>query len=787
MIDEHTLQTLEFEKIISLISGKCLTPYGKEEVEVMQPLFDRQEIERRQTEISQMKDIINFGLAFPLYRLEDCRELLAESQVEGIYLDPKEILSILELVEVSIDLYRYDKDGREKFPAVAEYLARIRAFPELKTEIRRILDEEGQIKDSASSALRKIRLELAESKQKIMARLERILATHRKQEGWQDDVITMRNGRYVIPIPTNRYRSGSGILHDRSQSGATLYVEPEQTVELNNRINLLMQEERLEIERILRALTGEIASRADAMLENTKIIGKLDALYACATFSNLIRGNQPVIADTPTFSLVEARHPLLIVQFSDVDKVVPTTLSLDDTRRAILVTGPNTGGKTVTLKTIGLSILMAQSGLHISADKSSTVGIFENLFADIGDEQSIELSLSTFSSHLKNIVHGLHHADERTLLLFDEIGAGTDPKEGSALAEAIILYVVRKGAKLVATTHYSQLKMLATEYPEIENASLEFDRETLMPTYRLHVGIPGSSYAVEIASRLGLPEEVCRRASELVGQGEKSLDALIASLEAELRRLKEDRTELTERLEKAKQLEELYRVRTEHLSSQVQEEKEKALAETTQFLDQTRREIEKLVADIRRTQASKKSVKEFHRRLRSRQEKIHALQKDVRGGRIDDGVTFHRGDTVEILSLQKQGEIETLLGDDRAKVKIGSILTTVELRNLRKITAPEKKEPRPAIRSSYSLDETERPEIHLRGLTVEEALEKLEKFLDRAVLAGFRQVYIIHGKGTGTLRRVLTQYLKNHPEVVSLRLGDWNEGGVGVTIAKLRE
>jgi len=786
MISEHTITTLEFPKIISLIEGKCRTPFGREEIGRIQPLFDRQQIEQSLNEISQMKDIINFGLAFPLYRLEDCRELLEESQVEGIFLEPKEILLILELVEVSIEIHGYDKEGRVKFPTITEYITQVRAFPELQKEIRRIIDEEGEIKDSASSKLKSVRIELAESKRKIIVRLGNILSSHQKQPGWQDDVITMRNGRYVIPIPTSQYRSGSGILHDRSQSGATLYVEPEQTVDLNNRINLLMQEERLELDRILRALTAEIATRSEALLENTQLIGKLDAIYACAKFSNEIKGSQPTIIDEPAFELVKACHPLLIIQYLDAEKVVPTTIGLDSSRQAVLVTGPNTGGKTITLKTVGLSILMAQSGLHISADEKSTVGVFDNLFADIGDEQSIELSLSTFSSHMKNIIYGLAGASDKVLLLFDEIGAGTDPKEGCALAESIILYGVEKGAKLLATTHYSQLKTLATEYPEIENASLEFDRQTLTPTYRLHLGIPGSSYAVEIASRLGLPEEICHEASSLVGSGEKSLDGLIASLEAELARLKQDRTELTERLAKARQLEEHYRTQSDQLNADVREQKKKALAETQEFLEQTRKEIEKLVADIRKSQASKKAVKEFHHNLQRRQDKIKRLQSGLERQQPSSSV-FHEGDMVEILSLKQQGEIEQLLGNDRAKIKVGTVLTTVALRNLRKITPPTKGKPARSAVSSYSVNEAERPEIHLRGMTVEEALESLERFLDRAVVSGFSQVYIIHGKGTGALRRSLTHYLKNHPEVISVRLGDWNEGGAGVTIAKLKE
>jgi DNA mismatch repair protein MutS2 len=785
MIDQHSINTLEFPKVVSKIAGQCRTPFGKEEVNRRQPLYDRPEIERRLTEVTQMKEIISFGRAFPLYRLDDCRELLDESQVEGMFLDPKEILTVSELVEVSMAIHEYDKEGRENFPAITDYLVRMRAFPELKKEIHRVLDENAEIRDNASSKLKNTRLDLNENKRRIMSRLERILSGQQKQAGWQDDVVTMRSGRYVIPVPTSQYRTGSGILHDRSQSGATLYVEPTETVELNNRINLLMQEERLEMDRILRALTAEIASRSSALLENVRLIGKLDAIYACAQFSRRVKGNQPTIKEAPEFGLIDARHPLLIVQMDDFERVVPITIGLDEARQAVLITGPNTGGKTISLKTVGLSLLMAQSGLHISAGEKSSVGIFKNLFADIGDEQSIELSLSTFSSHMKNIIHGLSGASEETLLLFDEIGAGTDPKEGSALAEAILLYGLQTGSKILATTHYSQLKTLATEYPAIENAALEFDRRTLAPTYRLHLGIPGSSYAVEIARRLGLPQSVCQQASTLVGSGERSLNTLIASLETELTKLKKDSAELDDRLTKARELEKRYQSQIDQLKTDVATERRKALEETELFLDQTRKEIEKLVAEIRQTQASKETVRKFHRAQKGKQEKLKALQLSAEQS-ADDGAVFHVGDSVEILTLRRTGEIEQLLGNDRAKVKVGKVLTTVELRNLRKVSqSPQLKHPRKA--GVISVQQSERPEIHLRGMTVEEALESLEKFLDRAVVAGFSQVYVVHGKGTGTLRRTLTNYLKGHPEVESLRLGNWNEGGAGVTIAKLKD
>jgi len=788
MIDKHTLQTLEYSKVIDTVEGNCLTPYGRVYVSAIAPLDDNDLIKKRLSEVSQMKDIINFGLSFPLYRIEeDIREVLKQSTVEGNRLDPSEIRQVLDLVNDSIRLHSYDQEEHEKFPVIAEYLDRLRAFPELRDEINKAIDKDGSVRDNASPALRKIRIELNETRRKIMAKLENILSNQSKQAGWQDDVVTQRNDRYVIPVPASRYESGSGILHDRSQSGNTFYVEPQITVEMNNRVNLLMQEERLELDRILRALTAEIGIRSEALLENTRIIGQLDRIHASALFSNKIGGNAPTIIDECEVSILEARHPLLVLQLGSLEKVVPTDFEIGKDRQVILITGPNTGGKTITLKTIGLSVLMARSGLHISSDEKSVVGVFNQIHADIGDEQSIELSLSTFSSHITNIIRSLEDAAPDTLLLFDEIGAGTDPREGSALAESIILYGIDRGAKMVATTHYSQLKTMAMEHPEIENASLEFNRETLAPTYRLQLGIPGSSYAVEIASRLGMPKSICDRAGQALGDQEKSLTELIASLQEDLGRIKEDRKELSKRLAKANAQEQFYRMEMERLREDVDTRKKKSLEETETFLTETRREVERLVADIKKSNAGKSAVQAFHQNLKKRQE---SLQKRTqpKAKRPVENASFAVGDMVRVLSLDKQGEIEQLIGSDRAKVKIGNIATTVELRNLSHVDMPTSQAPLAKATSAHvPQDDDISPEIHLRGMTVEEATSSLDQYLDRAVLAGLTQVYVVHGKGTGALRRALAEYLRNHRDVANIRLGDWNEGGAGVTIVKLRE
>jgi len=785
MIDQHTLEVLEYPKIIALIAGKCLTTIGRTQVEAFAPQFDLDFINRRQDEIQQIKDIDNFGLPFPLERLDDCTAYIEHAKVEGVFIEPKEILAVLRLVEISIALNGYDKENRAKFPLIDEYLKRIRAFPELRKQITDALDPTGEVKDSASPALRRIRLELIETRRRTIARLESILVGSKKQSGWQDDVVTQRNGRFVIPVIAGQYRADLGILHDRSQSGATFYVEPQEVVEANNRLNLLLQEEQMEIDRILRAITREIGARSGSLTENWNVIGVLDSFHAAALFANEVKANRPLIEGTAACSLIDARHPLLNLKLKDLTKVVPLTLSLGDDRTAVLVTGPNTGGKTIALKTFGLLTLMAMSGLPIPAKETSRVGVFKQVFADIGDEQSIELSLSTFSSHITNIITAVKNADRDSLVLLDEIGAGTDPKEGAALAEAIVLHLIATGARMIVTTHYSQLKTLALDNPEIENASLSFDRDTLSPTYHLQLGIPGSSYAVEIASRLGMPTDICGHASNLIGSGERSLTALITALESELAAVRREKISLTERLTAAEEMEQLYRTQAEKLRKDVDAEKKKALAETETLLDQTRKETERLVAEIRRTQASPESVKEAHHTIKARQDELKRHKETLKQPAVDQPLDrFIAGDRVRLIDLGHEGEIEELVGEDRARVRIGNITSVVDIRKLEKLGAEPKRSSKSTPRVQAEGMAT--PEIHLRGMTGEEAIDALERFLDRATVSGLHQVFVIHGKGTGALRRTLSEYLKKHPNVESIRLGDWNEGGAGVTIATLK-
>jgi len=784
--DEHTLEVLEYHKIIDILRGLCLTQYGVAKVDEVAPLVDADLIRIKLAEVSQMRDIIRFGQAFPLYRLEDIGEILLKSQTEGIFIEPMNLLAVMELIDVSGSLHDYAKGERDNFPLIAPYLVKLHPFPDLRKAIDKSIDHDGSIKDSASSHLKQIRSDIGSLRRRIIHRLENILSERQKTPGWQDDMVTQRDGRYVIPVLSGQFRQDAGIVHDRSQSGATLYIEPNETVEFNNQLGLLYQQERLEMDRILRQLTGMVGEASDRLLSNIDIIGTLDIIHASAGLSIKTDSEEPRVIGRSRFDIRNARHPLLLYYVEDKSTIVGNDIALDNDRLALIVTGPNTGGKTVALKTVGLLVLMAQSGLHIPVDENTEIGLFDNILADVGDEQSIELSLSTFSSHIRQIVFAVRHSGPNALILLDEIGAGTDPKEGAALAEAILLELIRRKSKVIVTTHYSQLKTLPMTHPEVENASFEFDRASLKPTYRLLIGIPGASYAVEIAQRLGMPADISKHASELLGKGERSLTVLIDSLESELATLRSDKATLEERLQHAAQLEEYYRVQSDKLKNEIDDTRRDSLKEMETLLAESRLEIERLVKNIRESQASKESVKNSHRFLeKARKRHEHLKTKQAAGAKPSNTPAI--GDVVWVESLKQEGELAELMSDNRAKVRVGNILVTVASDSLKRI-ATDSSDKSTAANGGGGLRELTAPgpEIHLRGMTVEEAREALDKFLDSAVISGLTQLYVVHGKGTGALRKSMTEFLKRHTAVASIRLGNWNEGGSGVTVVKLK-
>lgn len=797
---DHTLSTLEFDKIVRVITGLCLTPMGSEVSSERRPTADIAALDRWREEAAEMLTVLRSGGGFPILRVPDIRPHIEHSSLEGSFLDPPAFLQTGEFLGAVDGLLKFSKVSAEAFPRLEAHLEGLSAVYQLRIAIERAITPEGEVHDQASPELARIRREKRGARDAVVTRLERILRHRNTDPARMDDLITLRNDRFVIPMREGDPAANDGVIQDRSSSGATLFVEPMNVVELNNRLRRLALEESREVERILREITDLVREHRQALIDDVAIYGALDAIHAVAQFGVQTDGVIPTRSDSAELDLVEARHPLLVLKAREQRRtpgstpitVVPMTASLGDSTTTIMVTGPNTGGKTVALKTIGLLTLMAQAGWPIPARETSKAGIFQRVIADIGDEQSIESSLSTFSSHLARIRTALEEADDRTLVLLDELGAGTDPKEGSALGEAIVGDLTARGARLVVTTHHTALKTLAQHNPRIQNAAVLFDPKTLSPTYEFRVGLPGASYAIDIARRLGLPKDVTDHADSLVDQQEKDLSQLLLELDERLAAVRQKQEELENSTRAAAALEDLFRARLSKLEQLEKEKKSEALAQAEAIVRNTRQEMERLVREIRETQAESRRIKESHKVI---SQKIESIQKEKREvqpppppKRVAGPVNV--GDKVWIESFRREGEVLTVdESRDQVRVRIGDFLYTMDLSAVEPLAAADTPSPsQKKVASGGYIEQSSEvaPEVSLRGLSAEDALEMLDRYLDEAILAGWEEVRIVHGKGEGVLRRAVGEFLARDKRVTEKRLGHWNEGGDGVTLAKLR-
>jgi DNA mismatch repair protein MutS2 len=794
-VDEHTLGVLEFGKIREMLSRQCLSEMGKELALSISPTKDREIAEKEIRQTTELKEILTFEETFPLSSMQDVRHSLRKAGTEGTYLDPRELLNLAETLTISNSLIEFFRNKKEKYLHISALISDLRSFDRLLASINSSVDPSGEIRDSASGRLSDIRHRKKTVRNRILDKLEAMLGARKAKGPRQDDIITIRDGRYVLPMDESEFFQSRGIIHDRSRSGATIFVEPLTVVGMNNQLKELSLEEEAEIERILREITSMVRMEIKDLDVMVRILQEIDFIHAKAQLSFKYDGNPPLLNEQGFISLIEARHPLLGLPKSEkaespqAGAVVPLSLTLGRDHTCLIITGPNAGGKTVALKSAGLLTLMALAGLHIPAEPYSEISVFQRVYADIGDEQSIEMSLSTFSSHMLHIKDAVVNADSESLILLDELGGGTDPKEGVALGEAIIGELIRKGARTIITTHHGELKTLVQEYPEIRNASMEFDKETLTPTYRFQMGYPGSSYAIQIAQRLGMPEEVIQKAHQVLGGEERDLGALLESLEKDLHKVRENRQALEEQKKVTQELMSLYQDRMKKLDQREKELKTTALRESKLLVETTRVELERLVAQIRKTQAQKEAVKEAHRVV---EEKKTSLDKELE--KFEEKVTrklgiVKPGNSVWIEPLGIKGEVVSK--DEQSKkfkVLVGSVTYDVEEEKLTIIEEGEKVEAESEYvsTSSYSIPQVSM-EIDLRGLMAEEAFDIVDKYLDDAFLAGLTSVRVIHGKGTGALRKKIGEFLGHHHRVESTRLGEWNEGGAGVTIVKLKE
>lgn len=790
-MDSHSLQVLEYQAIADMLVERTASPLGEDFARALEPVSDALRIEEGQRETSEAARIIREEGSFPLGGIHDVRPLVGKAAVDAL-LQPEELLRVAGTLSSAQRLRAFILKREEKSPRLMEIAANITPLPQLERAVGDAISDKAEIRDTASPELARIRSKLKTIHNRMMDKLNSIIHSAEFRTMIQDPVITQRGDRYCVPVKSEHRHGIPGIVHDSSASGATVFVEPAAVVEMGNEIRTLVSAEEAEVERILRRLTGMVSVAAPELRLTLDSLGRLDFAAAKGRLSCDMSAVEPELDREGYVELIEARHPLL------TGEVVPIDIELGRRFRTLLITGPNTGGKTVTLKTVGLLTLMAQSGLHIPAREGSRLAVFDEVFADIGDEQSIQQSLSTFSSHMTNIVNIIAQAGGRSLVLLDELGAGTDPGEGAALAKSVLNHLLDAGALTVATTHYGELKEFAFIREGVENASVEFDLETLSPTYRLMIGVPGSSNAFSIASRLGLPDEIVADARGMIQGGEKS-EEIIRRIEethkaaAEKKQMAERtsrdaeilRTRYEHRLE---EIEELRREMRAQLAGEVERRVKEKVAELDEIIEELKQGNQESGA---RSQESvvQKGRERFKKRVKElKQEVAEALEPEYE--EPDEPYVLAKGDTVTVTTFGLDGQLLTDPGGGEAVVLIGSMKVNVPvaaLRPTRRAAEKPREEASGASVISTSKAGSVSPELKLIAQRAEQAVENLDKYLDDAYLAGLPSARIIHGMGTGALRKAVWDYLQNHHAVESFRLGEREEGGAGATVVTFKK
>ncbi len=795
-LSEKSLKTLEYYTILDLLADHCVSRRAKEAAKALRPLHDAEDVRALLTETDDAKRLMTTGGAPAFGGIRDVSAALSRANMGGV-LSTRELLAVASLLHAANQVRKYGSELQEKGlnTSLDARFARISSNKYLEDRISRAIISEEEIADAASSALANLRRQMRQQNVRVRETLNHFVSSPTYSKYLQESLITQRDGRYVIPVKSEHRGDIPGMVHDVSSSGATLFIEPAQVVDANNQLKILQGREKAEIERILAELTAEVADFSDAIEADYTVLCELDFIFAKARFSFALNACAPEINAETKVSLLRARHPLL-----DQKKAVPIDIALGADYDTLVITGPNTGGKTVSLKTLGLLCLMAQSGLHIPANEQSSVCLFENIYADIGDEQSIEQSLSTFSAHMKNIVAIMDKCGPDDLILFDELGAGTDPEEGAALAVAIIEYGRGMGSLVAATTHYSELKAFALTTQGVENASCEFDVRTLQPTYRLLTGVPGKSNAFAISKRLGLPPVIIDRAKEQISAENRRFEDVLESLERERHRLQKQRED-ADRLRRTAQSEKDKAVtlkgRAEDETDAILEKargqaerilREARMASETVFaqLDQMKKQAEVNAADqnLAAARAALRSTLGQAEKKTLRREKKTVEPESIR--------PLKAGDTVHLINVGVDGTV--LKPEDKdgtVYVQAGILKVNVPVNELRLVEQPKQAKPKKTYRApAGGVREVRRAaaktELDVRGMMVDEALLEVDRFLSDCLMARLDIVTIIHGKGTGALRAAIQQHLQHDKHVRSARSGRYGEGDTGVTIVELK-
>ena len=788
---EKSLNILELPAVLDMLAAEAVTEGGKEACLKLRPSADRLEVKNRLGETSAAKDMMVVRGSPSLSGIKDIRPSLSRADLGGS-LNTIELLSIARVLQCARLVKGYTSDDKLGKSCIDHLFAALHANRFLEEKITGSIVGEDEIADSASSELANIRRKIRAASARVRDCLQKIISSPSYAKVLQEPIITMRSDRFVVPVKAECKSAVPGLVHDISASGATLFIEPMAAVKANNELRELTAKEKTEIERILAELSADCASHAEDIASDYSYLITLDGIFARAKLSYKLNGIEPELREKGVV-LHRARHPLL-----PKDKAVPISLELGDDFDTLIITGPNTGGKTVTLKTIGLLNVMAQCGLHIPADDGSGVPVYRHVLADIGDEQSIEQNLSTFSAHMTNIVHILNECDSNSLLLFDELGAGTDPTEGAALAIAVIEHARKMGAMVAATTHYAELKVYATNESGIQNASCEFDVETLSPTYRLLVGVPGKSNAFAISERLGLSKDIIDDAKARIGVQNASFEATIEKLEQTRALLERDRAEAAKKLREAEDnakkaafLRAELSVRLEKADEKARREAERIIAEARDTAESTFAELDDMrrrINEDEQAQEVNSARSELRRRLNESQGRLKAREPEKPKEEKKSARDVRPGDTVEIKSMGVKAEVIDINADGTLNLRAGIMNVKLKPDEVYLIEGHEAKQKKQSVTlaGSSAPRAAVSPEIDLRGMESIEAVNAAEQYIDSAVMGKLKTVTIIHGKGTGALRAAVQQMLKRNKAVKSFRLGRFGEGESGVTIVELK-
>ena len=791
-MDRNIFSTLEFDRIIDHLAQLTVSTPGKELILQIQPLTNITLINQNLGEVTELRDILDFDDPFPLSGFQDIRPALKKARVAGNFLLPVDFSQVVQTLEVARKIIEYFRERKEKYPLLVKVVNNISSFQAIEKAINRCIDISSlEILNNASPNLNRIRKSIEIQEQRIRKKLDEMVANLSRKGYLQENLVVVRDGRLVLMVKDEHRSRVKGLIHDQSATGSTLFVEPFDTLEYNNQIRSLKLEERREIEKILTALTDLIREQLPEIQQTIQALARLDFTYARARFSQEINGSQPAINENNRLEIIKGRHPLLALRHDSRKAVVPLDLTIGENFTTLVISGPNAGGKTVALKTVGLLSVMTACGLHIPADPSSDIAIFNNIFAAIGDQQSIENDLSTFSSHVANLREIVDQVSRPDLILIDEIGAGTDPDEGAALAIAILELLNSMGCITIVSTHQGALKVFGHETAGVENGSMEFNRETLEPTYHFRLGIPGSSYAYEIATRWGLSEKITNRARELVGTKKSKFEKLLEDLENKLQSNRSVSTELSIKQSQLDGLIKLYQNKYDELSKEERNLKKKAIEESNQILLEANKTIESTIKRIKEQQASGEAIRAAHQIMKQQKEKLKEEKQRIKQKKTEAEVSKKPLEKVaigqEVIWSVYQSNGTVLSQPDAAgkvMIQTGEVKIKVPLNEL--TTSPRTIHKSSPTKINVNFEQVKTNELDLRGFRVDEALAAVDKFLDEAILSGLEQVYIIHGKGTGALRQAIHDFLDKNLRVKSKGFPKWSMGDMGMTVVELK-